>query len=77
MYTGGAIYDFWLGECIPRITRYHKRHKRDGLCYDCKRKALSGHARCAKHLAADAESNRKYYEAMKRKAQAASKVKCA
>src|SRR5438270_4787327 len=43
------IYDFWLGEQLAMTTRYAKRHKRDGLCYDCAKVAVSGRARCQEH----------------------------
>jgi hypothetical protein len=77
MNPGGAIRDFWLGEPVAGTTRYHKRHKRDGLCYDCKRNTIDGQSRCARHQSQHAERCRKYAEAMKRKAEAASTVKCA
>jgi len=62
---GSMIYDFWQGEPLAVGTRYGKRHKRDGLCYSCKLKALPGKTRCRKHLELYLEADRKYREAMK------------
>jgi hypothetical protein len=44
-----ATYDFWLGESVTPDVRYDRRHKRDGLCRQCPRKALDGHVLCARH----------------------------
>lgn len=55
-----AIYDFFFGEPLHGATRYNRRHKRDGLCVDCKRKALPGRSRCAIDLARKAKDRAKY-----------------
>jgi len=62
---GSTIFDWWLGEQLDKRERYRKRHKRDGLCLDCKRKALPNRTRCQKHHDRDLETTRKYREAMK------------
>jgi hypothetical protein len=62
----GAIYDFWLGVNMTDESRYQTRHRRDGLCHDCKRKALPGHSRCQKHFDSQKKLELKYSAAMKR-----------
>jgi hypothetical protein len=46
---GTRQYDFWIGENMAGSTRHSKRHKRDGLCHDCSRKAIEGHTYCEQH----------------------------
>jgi hypothetical protein len=66
----GAIYDFFLGERVTDATRYQRRHRRDGLCVECKRQALPEHVRCRYHHEKILEVSRRYYAAMKQKGQA-------
>jgi hypothetical protein len=42
-------HDFFLGENITPDARYDLRHKRDGLCRQCPRTAMDGHALCERH----------------------------
>ena len=65
--TMGRIYDFWLGERVSDTQRFRLRHRRDGLCHDCKRNAvLSG--RCRAHYQINLQKSHEHY--MQRKAQA-------
>lgn len=66
MLMMGATYDFLFGEVVGDTQRYRARHRRDGLCQDCKRQAVKG-GRCASHHQKNIEQCRKYYEAMKQK----------
>jgi len=63
----GTIYDFFLGQRLTDANRYQRRHRRDGLCWDCKRKALPDHVRCRVHHERMLEASRRYYEAMRQK----------
>lgn len=61
------VYDFLLGENVGDTQRYRLRHVRDGLCRDCKRKAVQG-GRCTEHHRCNILTSHAHYEARKRKA---------
>ena len=73
MNREGYIFDAWFCESITDVARYRKRHQRDGLCHDCKCKAVQG-GRCAKHHQAHILLCKKYREAMKAKKKAVCNV---
>lgn len=59
-----TICDFWLSEESDKRRRYEQRHKRDGLCLECKRKAWPGANYCWQHIVAIKQRNAKYQAAM-------------
>jgi hypothetical protein len=63
----GRVYDFWLGERITPDMRYKKRHKRDGLCHQCSRKAVEGQSLCPSHRDLNNTHIRQTRETMKQK----------
>ncbi len=62
----GTTYDFLLGENVGDTQRYRLRHRRDGLCHDCKRRATD-FGRCVQHYELNKERSHAYYEAIKQK----------
>jgi hypothetical protein len=65
----GAIYDFLFGENVGDTQRYRLRHRRDGLCYDCKSRATH-FGRCFRHYELNKQKSREHYQARKEKGEA-------
>jgi hypothetical protein len=51
---------------VGRTLRYQARHKAQGLCRCCPKKAAEGSTRCEEHLEKNRRYARKYYEESKR-----------